>query len=172
MGTRNRTLVVMRHAKAEAFGDEDHARRLTERGRRDAAEAGAWLAAQGIAPTHAMVSSAKRTIATWESFARGAGCSAEASYEDGLYSAGPDAALEVLRTADPDASVLVFVGHNPTAAYLAHLLSDGTPDPDAFRAMSAEGYPTAALTVLDVPVDWADLAEGSASVTHFHVGKG
>jgi len=77
----------------------------------------------------------------------------------------------VLRTADPEATVLVFVGHNPTAAYLAHMLSDGSPDPDAFRAMS-EGFPAAALAVLEVPIDWSDLAEGSASVTHFHVGKG
>jgi phosphohistidine phosphatase len=171
VGTRNRTLVVVRHAKAEPFGEEDHERRLTERGHRDAAEAGAWLAAQGIVPTHAMVSSAARAKATWESLAEGAGGSAVASYEDGLYSAGPDAALEVLRTAEPEAKVLVFVGHNPTAAYLAHMLSDGTPDPDAFRAMS-EGFPTAALAVFEVHVDWADLSEGSASVTHFHVGKG
>ena len=170
MGTRNRTLVVVRHAKAEPVG-EDHERRLTERGHRDAAEAGAWLAAQGIVPTHAMVSSAARAKATWESLAEGAGGSAVASYEDGLYSAGPDAALEVLRTAEPEATVLVFVGHNPTAAYLAHMLSDGTPDPDAFRAMS-EGFPAAALAVFEVHVDWADLSEGSASVTHFHVGKG
>ena len=82
-----------------------------------------------------------------------------------------DAALDVLRTANPEATVLVFVGHNPTAAYLAHMLSDGSPDPDAFRAMS-EGFPAAALAVLEVAVDWADLAEGSGSVTHFHVGKG
>ena len=51
---------------------------------------------------------------------------------------------------------MVFVGHNPTTAYLAHLLDDGTPDPDAFRAMS-EGFPAAALAVLEVHVDWADL---------------
>jgi len=171
VGTRNRILVVMRHAKAEPFGDEDHQRRLTERGHRDAAEAGAWLAEQGILPTHALVSSAVRAKATWESLAKGARSSAVVSYEDGLFSAGPDAALDVLRTADPEAMVLVFVGHNPTAAYLAHMLSDGSPDPDAFRAMS-EGFPAAALAVLEVPIDWSDLAEGSASVTHFHVGKG
>ena len=161
----------MRHARAEPFGDEDHLRPLTDRGQRDAAEAGAWLAGQGIVPTHAMVSSATRAKDTWESLAKGAGSSAVVSYEDGLFSAGPDTALDVLRTANPDATVLVFVGHNPTAAYVAHMLSDGTPDPDAFRAMS-EGFPPAALAVLEVAVDWADLAEGAGSVTHFHVGKG
>src|SRR4029078_1187803 len=129
-----------------------------------------WLAGQGILPTHALVSSAVRAQATWESLGEGAGSSAVVSYEDGLYSAGPDAALDVLRTADPEATVLVFGGHNPTAAYIAHMLSDGSPDPDAFRAMS-EGFPPAALAVFEVAVDWSDLAEGATCATHFPVGK-
>ena len=42
---RHRLLVVVRHGRAESFAEEDHARRLTERGRRDAAALGEWLAA-------------------------------------------------------------------------------------------------------------------------------
>ena len=69
----------MRHARAEPFGDEDHLRPLTDRGQRAAAEAGAWLAGQGILPTHAMVSSATRAKDTCESLAKGAGSSAVVS---------------------------------------------------------------------------------------------
>lgn len=171
MSSRNRTLVVMRHAKAEPFGAEDHTRALTERGRRDAAEVGVWLASRGIVPDTALVSSAARTAGTWEAVAAASRSAAKATYDDALYTAGPESALDVLRGADPDAKVLIFVGHNPTVAFLAHTLSDGAPDPEAFRAMSA-GYPTSALTVLEVPVEWADLAEGCATITDFHVGRG
>jgi phosphohistidine phosphatase len=161
----------MRHAKAEAFGAEDHGRPLTERGRRDAAAAGVWLATAGIVPDHAFVSSAVRAVSTWEAVAAASGSTATPTYDDSLYSAGPETALEVLNTADPAARVLMFVGHNPTVASLAHVLSDSRPDPTAFRAMS-QGYPAAALTVLEVDVEWTDLSEGSARVTHFHVGDG
>ncbi len=161
----------MRHAKAEGFAQDDHARVLTERGRRDAVEAGLWLASTGTVPDHAFVSSAARTVGTWESLAHGLRSTAEVVIDDGLYSASPETALELLRTAPLDARCVVFVGHNPTAAYLAHMLDDGEPDAAAFRDMS-EGYPTSALTVLDVPVAWADLDEGTAHIAAFHIGHG
>ena len=161
----------MRHAKAEAFSTDDHGRSLTDRGRRDAAEAGAWLAAQGIVPDGAFVSSAVRTVATWEALAQAAGATVEPWTEDALYSASPEATLDVLRTARDDCRTLAYVGHNPTAAYLAHMLDDGDPDPDAFREMS-EGYPTAAMAVLAVKVPWSDLDVATARLELFHVGHG
>ncbi|MCW2782566.1 MAG: hypothetical protein JWR35_3015 [Marmoricola sp.] len=166
-----RLLVVIRHAKAEPFAAEDHLRALTDRGRRDAVEAGLWLAAQGIEPDYAFVSSAARTVGTWESLADAFQSVAEVLIDDSLYVASPEPALETLRTAPADAKVVVFVGHNPTAAYIAHMLDDGNPDEGAFRAMS-EGYPTAAMTVLEVQVPWADLDVGTARITGFHVGHG
>ena len=170
-GDARRLLVIMRHAKAEPFSTEDHSRTLTDRGRRDAAEAGVWLAAQGIVPDCAFLSSSVRTVATWEAFAHGARASAEVRVEDSIYSASPEATLDVLRTAPLDARVLAYVGHNPTAAYLAHMLDDGEPDQAAFREMS-EGYPTAALTVLEVKVSWDELDVATCHITHFHVGHG
>jgi len=124
-----------------------------------------------LAPTHAFVSSAVRALATWERVAHGARSTAEVFVEDGLYTAGPDSVLDSLRTAPEDASVLMYVGHNPTAASLAHVLDDGEPDPAAFRAMS-EGYPTAAMAVLEVGVAWADLNAATARLIAFHVGQG
>lgn len=176
MERESRRLVVIRHAKAESFASEDHTRVLTDRGRRDAVEAGLWLAGEGVVPDHAFVSSAARTVATWESLVHGLGtagsqAAAEVCVEDALYTAGPEQALEVLRTAPLDAACVAYVGHNPTAAYLAHLLDSGDPDPAAFRDMS-EGYPTAAVTVLDVAVPWDRLDEGSARIVAFHVGHG
>ena len=91
----------MRHGKAEAFAREDHQRRLTERGRREATAAGQWLADQGIVPTDAFVSSAIRTRQTWEALVAGSGTPAEARVEDAVYSADAESALDVLREAPP-----------------------------------------------------------------------
>jgi phosphohistidine phosphatase len=167
--TQRRVLVVMRHGKAEAFAREDHQRRLTEKGRREATAAGQWLADQGIVPTDAFVSSATRTRQTWEALVAGSGTPAEARVEDAVYSADAESALDVLRQAPPSAEVVLYVGHNPTAASLAHLLDDGDPDPEAFRAMSA-GFPTGAVAVLEISVPWADLDLATGHLVAFHVG--
>lgn len=169
--TPRRLLVIMRHAQAEAFAAEDHRRRLTERGRRQATAAGEWLAEQGIVPTEAFVSSATRTRQTWKALVAGNGTPAEARVEDAVYSADADSALDVLRAAPPKAEVLLYLGHNPTAASLAHLLDAGDPDPEAFRGMSA-GFPTAAIAVLEITVPWAELDAATGHLTAFHVAEG
>jgi len=163
-------LVILRHGKAEAFAAEDHRRRLTDRGRRAAVAAGEWLAEQGMVPTHAFVSSAARAHDTWEAVAEGSGSAAAVRVEDAVYTADADSAVDILRTAPSDARVVIFVGHNPTAASLAHLLDDGNPDPDAFRAMT-RGFPPGALAVLEVAVPWAELGAATGHLVAFH-GKG
>lgn len=157
----------MRHAKAETFAEEDHRRRLTDRGLRAAGAAGRWLAEEGLVPTHAFVSTAARTRETWAALATASGCTVTPHYDDGLYVAGPDAVVDILRTAPEAARVVLYLGHNPTAATLPTLLDDGTADPVAFRSIS-EGFPTAALAVLDVPVAWPDLGAGCARLVSVH----
>jgi phosphohistidine phosphatase len=167
----SRRLVVVRHAKAEQAGDTDHARRLLERGRTEAAAAGQWLAGQGVVPDHALVSAATRARETWEALAAGGGWSVEPNLDDGLYSAGPDTALDLIRGIPADAAVLVVVGHNPTMAHLAQLLDDGEGDPEASTAM-ASGFPTSAVAVFEYDGAWADLDLTSARLVAFHVGRG
>src|SRR4051794_32462071 len=98
---RRRLLVVMRHGKAESFAPEDHRRRLTERGTREARAAGQWLAGQQLVPTYAFVSSAVRTQNTWAALAAATGTEIEPNVSDAIYTAGPDSALDLLR-ATPD----------------------------------------------------------------------
>jgi phosphohistidine phosphatase len=161
----------MRHAKAEQDGPTDFDRPLSERGYRDAAEAGAWLAAEGFEPDHALVSAALRTRETWESVAAGAGWDLEPDLDRGLYAAGPDSALDLVRLVDDDVRRLVVVGHNPTMAVVAQLLDDGDGDDDLATEM-ATGFPTSAVAVFSYEGSWADLAEGSARLVAFHVGRG
>ena len=68
-------------------------------------------------------------------------------------------------------SALVVVGHNPTMAYLAQLLDDGEGDPAVVGEL-AGGFPTSAVAVFEYDGSWADLAEGSAHLVAFHVGRG
>jgi phosphohistidine phosphatase len=161
----------MRHGKAEAFAQWDHRRRLTDKGRREATEAGHWLGDQGFVPTEAFVSSATRTRQTWEAVAAASGTTAGPRVEDAVYSADADGALEVLRGATADSSVVIYVGHNPTAASLAHLLDDGDPDPEAFRGLSV-GFPTSAVAVLEMSVPWADIDVATGHLVAFHVSAG
>lgn len=167
----DRTLVVVRHAKAEASGPSDHERPLTARGRSDAAEAGRWLASGGIVPDAALVSDALRTRQTWEELAAGAGWGMAPDWSASLYAAGPETALDLLRETSPAAHTLVLVGHNPTVAYLAELLDDGEGDDDAATEMMTSGFPTTALAVFTVHGPWADLSETAATLRGYHVGR-
>jgi phosphohistidine phosphatase len=161
----------MRHAKAEAVAASDHARRLTDRGTRDAAEAGRWARSADVLPDHAFVSPAARAHATWVAFSTAAELDIEPALDSGLYSAGPPAAVEVLRTAPEDARTVMIVGHNPTMEQLVHLLDDGGADPDVFAEVSS-GFPTSAIAVLDVQGAWGDLDLAGARISGFHVGRG
>lgn len=165
--TTRRRLIVMRHAKAEASAATDQQRVLTDRGRRDALRAGAYLADSRVVPDHALVSSAARAVGTWEAVAEGAASAARVDVNDEMYSAGPEDILRMLRGVPAEASVVMVVGHNPTVAYLARLLDSGDGEPGPRRAL-AEGYPTSALTVFEVDVPWAELDPGSGRVVDFH----
>ncbi|HET6562474.1 MAG TPA: histidine phosphatase family protein [Marmoricola sp.] len=166
-----KTLVVVRHAKAEPYAETDYARRLTDRGRADAADTGRFLATAGITPTHALVSDATRTQETWAELRASLGEGAQEDVSPAYYSASEHDLLEALRSLPPEASCVVLVGHNPTAAHVARLLVDGEGDPDVMRGL-LEGFPPAAVAVLELPGDWSELTEGGARLTRFHVGRG
>lgn len=164
--TEQRRLVVMRHAKAEPYASTDHARRLTDRGRAEARAAGTRLRELGLVPDHAIVSTAERTRMTWCEIAEATGSDVGPQMDAAAYSGGVDVVLETIQTAPEQARVLLFVGHNPTAAYLCHLLDDGEGDPDAVSGM-LHGFPTGAMVVFEVGGPWADLGAESARVVDF-----
>ncbi len=161
----------MRHAKAEQVAPSDIERTLADRGRADAAEAGAWLASVDFVPDHVLVSSSVRTRETWQSVADATGWNVEPDFDTALYTAGPESALDLLRLVPEPVRSLLVIGHNPTMGYLAQLLSDGLGDEAAMSEM-AGGFPTGALTIFEYDGEWADLELGSARVAAFHVGRG
>jgi phosphohistidine phosphatase len=171
MPAAHRTIVVMRHAKAEQVGDTDRERALAARGRDDAASAGAWLAARGVRPDVALVSAATRTQQTWAAVTDGASWDLEPSLDEGLYSAGPDTVLDLLRALPESATSVLVVGHNPTMAHVATTLDDGEGDPAAVTEL-ASGFPTCSLAVFSYSGPWSDLDLGAARLDAFHVARG
>lgn len=167
----SRRLVVMRHAKAEQEGPTDFERPLADRGRRDAADSGRWLAGEGIAPGHALVSAALRTRETWGAVAAGASWALEPDVDRGLYAAGPETALDLIRLTPDAVGTLIVIGHNPTMAYLAQLLDSGEGDPPVPDAL-AGGFPTSAVAVFSYDGAWVDLGPGSADLVAAYVGRG
>src|SRR5580692_11948552 len=63
-----RRLMLLRHAKTEneAPSGRDQDRRLDDRGRKDAAEIGGWIARHPPVPDAVLVSPAVRAHQTWE----------------------------------------------------------------------------------------------------------
>ncbi len=169
--TEQRRLVVMRHAKAEPYASTDHARRLTERGCQEARAAGQHLLELGLVPGHAVVSSAERTRLTWEAVARTTGSAADPQLDAAVYAGGVDVALETLQSVPDDVETVLFVGHNPTASYLCHVLDDGEGDPTAVSGM-LRGFPPAALVVFAVEVPWSELGPEAGRVIDFHAPAG
>lgn len=165
-----RRLIVLRHAKAEPFASSDHDRVLLPRGVGDAQEAGRWAAEVDALPDYVVVSSAARAQGTWSAFVAGSGCVTTPVTDRSLYAAGTDGALEIIRTVPEDARTVMLVGHNPTMQHLVHLLDDGEADPQLFTDLSA-GYPTCALTVLQVSCTWSEIDVACSRIVKYHVGR-
>ena len=169
-----RTLILLRHAKAETPGDRpDFERELTDRGRSDADAAGAWLADEGLRPKLVICSSAARTRQTWQGVSvalRQANPELggpEVLYQDGLYNGGRTAVVDALRRVQDDVPTVLVIGHNPTVSDVSILLR---PDPDAF--LDWEGLKTSGLAVHRPDNPWAGPEPGSFPFIREHTARG
>jgi phosphohistidine phosphatase len=108
------TLILMRHAKAVGHGDapSDKERALVQRGRDDAASAGAALRAARFPIATALVSSARRTAETYHHVAPLLD-KCEPRFLDELYETTPPRIWELAGGPLNSGAVLV-IGHNPT----------------------------------------------------------
>ncbi len=156
-------LFLIRHAKAEpSVGRDDHARKLTHRGRADARRMAEALAARKMLPEILVHSGAARAKETAEIFAA-ARRKIALQEQRGLYDASESRLFAEAR-ALPDARERVgLVGHNPGLGELAVALAGAGPEAELSRL--AAKYPTGAVAVLDFDVRrWADIAPRSATL--------
>lgn len=164
--TGYRQLIVLRHAKTEAFASSDRARKLTDRGRADAAAAGRWLQANSAIPTLVLTSPAARALATAEIVVEQLESECELRVVEELYGAGTYDVVELVREVDPETSSVLVVGHNPTMEDLAFGL-DGSPAHEW-----SDHLPTAGIVVFTVERPWRELEVRSATLTARHAPRG
>lgn len=166
-----RRLVVLRHAKSDwPIGVPDHERPLGRRGKRDAAAAGRWVAEHVGTPDLAVVSTARRTVQTWEVASAELPGSPEVRLDERVYDATVRDLLAVLTGVAKGTATVLLVGHNPGVQELVLALTG--PGDDEGRMLAETKYPTSGLAVLSVGCKWADLGPGKASLTDFVVPRG
>lgn len=149
-----RTLVVLRHAKSDWSGDdEDIARPLAKRGRRQAPDSGRWLNANLDRIDLALVSPAERARSTWHLVAEELDAPPEMRLDERLYAASAGQLLGVVRELPDEFHTVVVVGHNPGIEQLVSRLT-GQEIP----------MPTSAVAVIALPGSWATAGDTPATL--------
>jgi len=148
---RTPSLFLLRHAKAERDHPAgDHERRLSERGRRDAALMGRLLRGADLAPDLVLTSSAVRARETADLVIEAARWRIRARERKAFYASTIERSLDVLRAIEGPSGVLA-VGHEPTWSALAALLAGG----------GRVHLPTAGLAWIELDTDvWSDVSAG------------
>ena len=138
------TLILLRHGKSDWSGDEaDVNRPLAKRGRRQAPEAGHWLATHVDRIDLAVVSTAKRARATWDLVSAELGERPKTRHDENAYAASGGELLDIIRSLGDELGTVILVGHNPGLEDLAEtLVGDRTP------------LPTSALAVIELDGPW------------------
>ncbi len=138
------TLILLRHAKSDWSGHEDdHDRPLAKRGRRQAPEAGRWLAANVDSIDLAVVSTARRARSTWDLVSDELDEPPNTRHDNDAYAASVDELLDIVRSLDEALNTVVLVGHNPGIEDLAEALTAGRVP-----------MPTSALAVIELNNTW------------------
>jgi phosphohistidine phosphatase len=152
-----RTLVVLRHAKSDWSGGEPDVRRpLAARGRRQAAEAGRWLAGNLGTIDLAVVSPAERARRTWELASVEVAEPVPMRSEERAYAASSGTLLDLVRDLTDDLGTVVLVGHNPGVEDLVTTLTG------RWVAM-----PTSCLAVIALTGPWASAGPSSGELRAF-----
>ena len=161
------TLILMRHAKSSWTDptQDDFDRGLNDRGRRSAPRIAKWLAQEGHLPDAVLVSSARRTVETWERMAPHLPETATMESSPALYLATADIILGVLKA--QSARAVMVICHNPGIAEFASMIVQSPPNHPDFRR-----YPTAATTVIEFEaVTWSKVDWQTGKVQDFAVPK-
>ncbi len=160
-------LFLLRHSKAAPPGGrDDFERELTQRGRADAAQVGAMIAALSPQPQIVLHSGAARTEETAAIALRSLPAGVLLKKEPLIYEASPMTLAWIVRNLPHERACALLIGHNPGIAEFALMLSGGGD----FRAQAqmARKYPTSGLAIIDFNLDhWSDVASGAGILTAF-----
>jgi len=160
-------LLLLRHAKTERAeaGERDRDRKLTARGRTDAATIGAYMARHRLLPDLVLTSPAARAEETLAGVAAEFAKSPRVAHEERIYNASPDTLIRLIRETR-GAKTLLVVGHNPGLHDVALALV-GSGDTETCERL-AEKLPTSGLVVIDFAFDdWSRLRVNSGTIERF-----
>jgi phosphohistidine phosphatase len=163
-----RRLLLLRHAKAERSdpGMQDLSRVLVERGRKDAAKIGAYMAGHALVPDRVVLSPSTRTQETWKCLASAFKPTPAAMSAERLYDATPHDILGVVKDSPASAHTLMLIGHNP-GLHEAALMLIASGDIDT-RERLREGLPTSGLVMIDFAFDdWSKLHPQAGRLERF-----
>jgi len=172
MSDRDRTLLLLRHAKSDyPDGVTDHERPLAPRGVREAELAGDWIRGRVDRVDAVLCSSATRTRQTLQR----TGIDAQAQFSDRIYEATPGMVIDEINGVEAwvggDVATLLVVGHEPVMSAMALGLADEVSGNGTVAEEVSAKYPTSAIAVLRVPGPWQELAMGGAELVDFHVPR-
>jgi len=155
----------MRHAKSDwhSAAKSDFERPLNQRGVKDATRMGQWLHKQNIAPSLILSSPAQRAQQTALAAAEAMGLDAgRIQFNKDLYLADRATLLHILHAVAEQTESVLLVAHNPGLDDLVEWLAPEPPPlSDSGKLMT-----TAAIAVFAVPVSWAKLQHGKATLRH------
>jgi phosphohistidine phosphatase len=163
-----RRLLLLRHAKTERSdpGSKDISRVLIERGRKDAAKIGAYMAGHALIPDRVVLSPSARTRETWKYAAAAFKPAPAAASAERLYDATPHDIIGIIKDSPTSAHTLMLIGHNP-GLHEAALMLIASGDIDT-RERLREGLPTSGLIIVDFAFDdWSKVHPHSGRLERF-----
>jgi phosphohistidine phosphatase len=164
-----KTLTIFRHGKSgwDAPVSRDFDRPINDRGIRGSRLMGEQAKALGLEFDEVISSPAVRCVETLDFFWEGYGRVLHPNWNRSVYLASGPNLLDVLVSLDEDGDRILMCGHNPGIEELALIL---VPDKkgDALRDELEEKFPTASIAEITFEIErWADLKEGSGTLTRF-----
>jgi phosphohistidine phosphatase len=178
--TSQRTLILLRHSKAEHVEAKlDQDRELSPQGRKDARAVGQWLGD----PSHNLVidlvlcSTSVRTRQTFEGICEAGASATDVRFDERIYEASASHLLDVLREVPDSVNIVLMIGHAPGVPVLAAALTQDDADEDGAESTRAlddmsQGYPTSGFAVLGFEGRWEELAPEAAHLSDFVVPRG
>jgi len=158
-------LAILRHAKS-SWDDpalDDFNRPLNKRGWKAAQRMGAEFARRGLRFDHVLASTAARVRETIEGLGQELDLGASIDFDPDIYLANEATLLSRVRALPESTKAPLIVGHNPGLERL--LLGLTRNDSAGFRAIVAEGYPTAAFAVVELPAGrWDEVEPGNGKI--------
>lgn len=122
-------LIIMRHAKAEPFGDKgDSERELTDKGLKQAKAVGKGIESLELVPDQISCSSVTRTRQTLDRMLKTFGDKPIVDYRISLYDGGVQAVFDELAHVKAKNRVFMIVGHEPTVSISAQWLASADSD--------------------------------------------